>query len=880
MAELSKKLGLFERVRSVCQSVAIPLPGVVVVGEQSAGKSSLLENISGIQFPRAQNTCTRMPCVLTLLTDRTVRQPFAEVSMNSNFADAMALHVRFQKQQSQQLSWQQPFWVKFLVSDFVAAYVRKMEPESQLADEHLKVTMAELSKKLGLFERVRSVCQSVAIPLPGVVVVGEQSAGKSSLLENISGIQFPRAQNTCTRMPCVLTLLTDRTVRQPFAEVSMNSNFADARKCSVPEVEGRIKELTEQHATGDEFISSQALEEQCCLGLLLVTVNLVEEYIKPEEMVILCVIPAMSDFGNAEVLMKRESDVRLELGFHCVVNRSQKNIDDAMKPEELWDKEEKIFTKNERMRGIPEKNWGTLRLMKKVAKIQEARVDECLPKIKETVRRKTVELRDELRSLPAQADSEADQFRLFNGILSAIRKDLISRIRAEFMSVEPSDRQLTIAPKVASMIQTFRKELLERNPDWLGEDMIEEVDDMVQHFMTGFTVENLIGPNVFIKLMKQTFIEEGLLRDSVRGLVTEVAEHLRTVVQHVVRSHANINGILPNHLNAKAEECIDQLTVKAREVCEMLAEAQQVTSTTHSQYMVKLTQFRKSWLQDAADGVKNMLAQALLGGEGHSREDGMQLPDEFLTLVDQAQEEPQKFANLEICASLHVYTGLMIEGFVEMSAKLVKFNMVEQLADKLEEIWREELGGSRLHEMFPKDETMVRLQEDFKQKIKVLEEFKEQMMTLRTAVLPVQQKGRRTLSDRAQARADAKAEEAAARKAATFTWDFAKSIKGKTFENGDSIESQKFTLLGVPDLTLTLYPAGDEDSSEGFMSLYLSAPVGWRLSYQATLGETVEVMEKQTFDDGDEYNGWCDFCPSNGSCTKLVFKLLEAIPAD
>ena len=32
-----------------------------------------------------------------------------------------------------------------------------------------------------------------------------------------------------------------------------------------------------------------------------VTVKLVEKYIKPEEMVILCLIPAMSDFGNAEV---------------------------------------------------------------------------------------------------------------------------------------------------------------------------------------------------------------------------------------------------------------------------------------------------------------------------------------------------------------------------------------------------------------------------------------------------------------------------------------------------------------------------------------------------------------------------------------------------
>ena len=34
-----------------------------------------------------------------------------------------------------------------------------------------------------------------------------------------------------------------------------------------------------------------------------VTVALVEEYIKPLEMVILCVIPAMSDFGNAEAMV-------------------------------------------------------------------------------------------------------------------------------------------------------------------------------------------------------------------------------------------------------------------------------------------------------------------------------------------------------------------------------------------------------------------------------------------------------------------------------------------------------------------------------------------------------------------------------------------------
>ena len=58
-------------------------------------------------------------------------------------------------------------------------------------------------------------------------MVGEQSAGKSSLLENISGIQFPRAQNTCTRMPCVLSLHTDRTVKESHAMVSIDPAFAN-----------------------------------------------------------------------------------------------------------------------------------------------------------------------------------------------------------------------------------------------------------------------------------------------------------------------------------------------------------------------------------------------------------------------------------------------------------------------------------------------------------------------------------------------------------------------------------------------------------------------------------------------------------------------------
>lgn len=37
----------------------IDLPMIAVIGSQSAGKSSLIESISGITLPRASGTCTR-----------------------------------------------------------------------------------------------------------------------------------------------------------------------------------------------------------------------------------------------------------------------------------------------------------------------------------------------------------------------------------------------------------------------------------------------------------------------------------------------------------------------------------------------------------------------------------------------------------------------------------------------------------------------------------------------------------------------------------------------------------------------------------------------------------------------------------------------------
>lgn len=57
------------------------------------------------------------------------------------------------------------------------------------------------------------------VPLPQLVVVGDQSSGKSSLLESLSGIPFPKDQSLCTRH---VTQITSRRASEHSVKISIN----------------------------------------------------------------------------------------------------------------------------------------------------------------------------------------------------------------------------------------------------------------------------------------------------------------------------------------------------------------------------------------------------------------------------------------------------------------------------------------------------------------------------------------------------------------------------------------------------------------------------------------------------------------------------------
>ncbi|SJL13249.1 uncharacterized protein ARMOST_16688 [Armillaria ostoyae] len=110
-------------------------------------------------------------------------------------------------------------------------------------------------------EPIRSVSSSrmtesfhsaqVDIDLPQIAVIGAQSAGKSSLIESISGITLPRAAGTCTRCPTECRL----------------SSSPDAWKCVVSlrftkDANGQLLGTARNERFGDVIVDKAEVEER------------------------------------------------------------------------------------------------------------------------------------------------------------------------------------------------------------------------------------------------------------------------------------------------------------------------------------------------------------------------------------------------------------------------------------------------------------------------------------------------------------------------------------------------------------------------------------------------------------------------------------------
>ncbi|KAL3960769.1 hypothetical protein ACCO45_005886 [Purpureocillium lilacinum] len=98
---------------------------------------------------------------------------------------------------------------------------------------------------LAKIDKLRELNVGSMIPLPQLVVVGDQSSGKSSVLESLTGFSFPRATGLCTRYATQITCCRDplpsvaiSIIPRPDADDKPQGQTAGLSACqSIPNVE-------------------------------------------------------------------------------------------------------------------------------------------------------------------------------------------------------------------------------------------------------------------------------------------------------------------------------------------------------------------------------------------------------------------------------------------------------------------------------------------------------------------------------------------------------------------------------------------------------------------------------------------------------------------
>ncbi|KAJ4194581.1 hypothetical protein NW759_016514 [Fusarium solani] len=104
---------------------------------------------------------------------------------------------------------------------------------------------AKSSSRLNQIEQIRANGVGELISLPQLVVCGDQSAGKSSVLEGITGIPFPRQDGLCTRFPTEITLRHCSTAQTIVASIRPHSSRPQQVQQALKAYRKDVKDLSE-----------------------------------------------------------------------------------------------------------------------------------------------------------------------------------------------------------------------------------------------------------------------------------------------------------------------------------------------------------------------------------------------------------------------------------------------------------------------------------------------------------------------------------------------------------------------------------------------------------------------------------------------------------
>jgi interferon-induced GTP-binding protein Mx1 len=187
----------------------------------------------------------------------------------------------------------------------------------------------EYCRQLVALENIRKICGGNQLDLPQICVVGDQSSGKSSLLAEVTGINFPVSSGICTRAPIVVECKRDESISHDMYQIMLD----DGNWKQVPRITDlaidikRLQDAGLAQRKSSSKISTREIRVCVCgptqINIMVIDLpgiihngpgqaeakSLIDNYIKKKQTLILLVSEAkQDDEGCAAIGMARAWD--------------------------------------------------------------------------------------------------------------------------------------------------------------------------------------------------------------------------------------------------------------------------------------------------------------------------------------------------------------------------------------------------------------------------------------------------------------------------------------------------------------------------------------------------------------------------------------------
>jgi len=533
------------------------------------------------------------------------------------------------------------------------------------AAEQTVARVAAMEDLVPVVNKLQDVFASIGqtqrtLDLPQIVVIGSQSSGKSSVLENVVGKGFlPRGAGICTRRPLVLQLYHEEGTEE-WAEFL---HLPGQKLTDFDEVRNEIEQETLRETGDNKGISNKAIRLRVhspnVLNLTLIDLpgitkvpigdqpgnietlirDMCLEYVSNPLSIILAVSPANSDLANSDALkLAREVDpagertigvltkidlvddgvdvldalsgalIPLKRGYVGIVNRSQAEIAAGTPIEDARKKERSFFLNHPSYRSIAARQ-GTEYLTRRLTNMLLDHIRDHLPNIKNNVQKQLRDVERELEHLGSAISLNTDRTSQGQLILSLLGQyantfidSMEGRQAPDMASTVPAHFGLFGGARLSQSFRQFSEQL----------QMISPFQDLTDGDI-GTAIMNATGPrpSLFVpELSFEHLVKRQLeyLQEPAMSCVLDVFEILQEVADQSCSGSLNRFTNLHDRVCDTVKQILkDNLAPTQAMIANLIHIEQAFINTSHPDFVNQLPSIRSI---QAGDGLFQFDASA------------------------------------------------------------------------------------------------------------------------------------------------------------------------------------------------------------------------------------------------------------------------------